>query len=360
MTHKTTTEELLHQELFKCGWIDGLDCQVLVKPHAISHILMLAECVGEVRELFHCLNYIVHGIVVNMNPYLHLSSQELEAMYQRFVDIKFGKDTALPLVLLNVVKPTQGYRFLIHVLLSMGKFNNEGELFAGSTMIKMFQNAQLVHNTLPVTEQDVQYIVRRFIMEQLLFVPGGTMAFDRYCVVAYEVLYAALIENFIVTTDVPSYLYTALVEEATNTTLHFHNQLRGNLAWALSHFPNVPSKEALDEATKKKPLDWSPEMVHLQDQSLDSFNEGCQVLQRTCSAIDAYTSATLIPPKSVIVCGGPGTGKTFQLCISAAYAMSKGLNVALTAAMSERSIALGGRHIHFLFCLPGENINNIH
>ena len=360
VTQKTTTEELLHQDLFKCGWVDGLDCQVLVKPQAIQNILMLSECVGKVRELFHCLNYIVHDVAVSMNYYLDLSTQDLEAMYHRFIDIKYGKDTPLPLALFNVAKPTQGNRFLIHVLLSMGKFNNEGELFAGTTMTKFFQNAQLLPINLPVTEEDVQHITRRFITEQLLFVPGGTMAFDRYCVAAYELLHATLLENSMATTDVPSYLYTTLVEGANDTTLQFHNDLRGSLAAALSHFPNVPSKEALDEASKNAPLDWMPTMIRLEDQSLDSFNEACRVLQRTCRAIDTYTSATVRPPKSVIVCGGPGTGKTFQLCVSAAYAMSRGLNVAITAAMSERSIALGGRHIHFLFCLPGENINNIH
>ena len=158
VTQKTTTEELLHQDLFKCGWVDGLDCQVLVKPQAIQDILMLSECVGEVRELFHCLNYIVHDVANSMNYYLDLSTQDLEAMYHRFIDIKYGKDTALPLALFNVAKPTQGNRFLIHVLLSMGKFNNEGELFAGTTMTKFFQNAQLLPTNLPVTEEDVRHI----------------------------------------------------------------------------------------------------------------------------------------------------------------------------------------------------------
>jgi len=40
--------------------------------------------------------------------------------------------------------------------------------------------------------------------------------------------------------------------------------------------------------------------------------------------------------------------------------MSCGLNVAITAAMAEHAISLGGKHIHHLFCIPGENVGNFH
>jgi hypothetical protein len=144
-------------------------------------------------------------------------------MHQRFVDNKYGNDTLLPYALFNVAKPTQASRFLIHVLLSMGKFNNEGDLFAGSTMTQFFRNAELVPRTRAVNESDVIHLARRFITEQLLYVPGGTMVFDKCCVAAYEVLHAALIDDSMATTDIPSYLYTTLVEEANKTALSFYN-----------------------------------------------------------------------------------------------------------------------------------------
>ena len=42
------------------------------------------------------------------------------------------------------------------------------------------------------------------------------------------------------------------------------------------------------------------------------------------------------------------------------YAISKGLNVCVTAAMSKRANVLGGIHFHKLFHLPCKNGLNVH
>ena len=362
ITGKSTTEELLNVNLFDCGWVDGLDCQVLVKPKAIPFLLQNLECSGETRDLFQCLNYIVYGVVANGNCYMDMASKDLDNLQRRFVDVHYGYDTMLPLPLYSVVRPTQGSRFLIFLLLSMGKFNNEGELFCGTSMNAFFSNAGLLPDRESVTEADIQLLTKRFILEQLLFVPGGTMAFDRMSVAAYNLIRSALLDNCLGSIEVPSYLYTSLVSEATQTALAFHNTMRKSLAKVLScNLPNIPGWMELDGATKGCPLNWVPTLEQIPGQSEVSYNESCEVFRRTCSAIDVYINAdSNKPARPLIICGGPGMGKTFQLQLAAAYGMAKGLSVAVTAAMSERAITLGGRHIHYLFCLPGDNTNNVH
>ena len=359
-THESTTDRLLHVSFHKCGWVDGLECQIVVKPQAIPCVINLPLCRGEIGDLFQCLNFIVHGIVVDANRYLDFSQPELEDMHERFVDRKCNKGDSLPLPLFNLVKPTQTNRFLIHLLLSMGRFNNEGELFHGNTMAQFFSNASLITSVENVSEADVLNLTKRFIMEQLLFVPGGTMMFDRFCLAAYEAIRAALLEDSTAACDVPSYLYTSLVEQANESALSFDEEMKDNLATTSSMLPNTPSKEEFKKASKQYPLDWHPNMIRMSDQSEESFLEGVHVCSLSCKAIEDYVKARLQTVKSLIICGGPGTGKTFQLCNGAAYSLSCGLKVTITAAMAERSITLGGRHIHYLFCIPGENINNIH
>jgi len=188
------------------------------------------------------------------------------------------------------------------------------------------------------------------------------MAFDRMSIAAYNLLRSALLENSMGTMDVPSYLYTTLVSEATKTALTFHDSMRGSLATVLSNsLPNVPTSNELFKATKRYPIAWDPKLAMLPDQTVSSYKECCDVFSRMRNAVDAYIRADVnMLPRSLIICGGPGVGKTFQLQMAAAYGLAKGLSVATTAAMSERAITLGGRHIHYLFCLPGDSPNNVH
>ena len=266
----------------------------------------------------------------------------------------------LPFPLFNMVKPTQTNRFFIHVLLSIGKFNNEGELFQGSCMKDFFFNAKLIPSRENVSEDDVLLLTKKLVMEQLLYVPGGTMMFDKCCLATYEALKDGLLYDSTASCDVPSFLYTSLVEQANESALQFYNDVRESLCTAVSYLPNVPDKESLVQADKEHPLEWIPTLKRLPDQSDLSVIECNIVCNRTREAIQSYMMVSLHTTKSIIICGGPGTGKTFQLCIACAYALSQGLNVVITAAMAERAISLGGRHIHYLFCIPGENITNIH
>ena len=48
----STQERFLHRNIYKCGWVDGFDCRVLVRPCAIRRVLSLPKCTGRIRRLF--------------------------------------------------------------------------------------------------------------------------------------------------------------------------------------------------------------------------------------------------------------------------------------------------------------------
>ncbi len=64
------------------------------------------------------------------------------AMKQKFL-CSFD-DTLLPVIWLSSIKPIHTNRFLIHVLLSLGDYNNEFELLEGGSLRNAFIKAKLL------------------------------------------------------------------------------------------------------------------------------------------------------------------------------------------------------------------------
>jgi len=115
------------------------------------------------------------------------------------------KDKYLPLPLLSSVKPSNASKFFVHLLLSMGTFDTEYELWNVSTVKEAFENATLLRRNATDFElaEDMKQICHRYISEQLLFFPAGTKQFDFYVCEAKK--------------GISSCLHAALQAETTNT-----------------------------------------------------------------------------------------------------------------------------------------------
>jgi len=359
-SHLTTSEIHLHHNLYLCAWLDGLEYRILVKPKGIVKILELPECTGETRRLFELLNYICYGVIPPTNHHMNHTMHDLQLLKKRFVDLDFGLNTHLPLPVYTLVKPKQATRFLIHILLSMGSFSNEGELFSGATPTKWFRNAKLLpgQNDDPVTEEDILNLTKKVILEQLLFMPNGTRSFDNACVSAYQAFRTAFLGDSdvnVINLQAPTYLHTQLEEEATPECEKFIKETRDSLTNVLCQLPGAPTKDLLMAATMEQPIqEYAHQSVRIEGQSLVSYTEATTVLHTCKNNIDKFCNQAQGSAKNLIITGGPGCGKTFQMQLAALYARTKGLNCAVTAFMSERAQALGGVHLHNLFCLPGQ------
>ena len=88
-------------------------------------------------------------------------------------------------------------------------------------------------------------------------------------------------------------------------------------------------------------------------QTQESHQEQLAAIKTIKKAIDRYceieNNDTYV--KCQIICGFPGSGKTFVELYMALYAISKGLRICMSSVMCKRSISLGGTHIHLLFGL---------
>jgi len=346
---------LLNKNFFKCGWVNGVEHHIKVRRAAISLILQHDFCPASMSILLYSL--------LHDNRSNFFSPSQFTLMKRLFLHVDVNDDSDLPIIVLPPLKPTQSSRFLIHLLLSLGTYSNEVELFNVSSIVESFRNAQLLSNDTPgnlPTIDDVYNITKRYIAEQLFFIPSGTKTFDRYAVAGFQSIRTALLESSILSFDMPSFLYTSLVNAADQRCIDFQQELRYNLIETLKSEPNAPDATLLHNATKISPLSWHPSLLQLPDQSDTSYQEHLYTSQKLQEAIDSYISGGSNSPSSVIIIGGPGTGKTFQMKQACLYALSQGLNVLTSSLMSERAIILGCRHLHYLFCVPGYEFSSIH
>ncbi|CAJ1966419.1 unnamed protein product [Cylindrotheca closterium] len=100
-----------------------------------------------------------------------------------------------------------------------------------------------------------------------------------------------------------------------------------------------------------------PEFAIHRVQSFASYTEQKKVLQSAKHTIDRYMRG--VSHKNVVICGGPGNGKTTvcqEICL---YAMSRGLKGIATSIVADRSKALGGMHIHLLCAIPISDRRNM-
>ena len=109
----------------------------------------------------------------------------------------------------------------------------------------------------------------------------------------------------------------------------------------------MPSISDLKNSTREAPLNWSPVLRRIENQSEDSCNEQCQALIVMTNR--AMMKKSGLNTKNVCLAGPPGSGKTFLTHVAALFAISQGLSVMTTAIAAEQALLSGGMHIHSLF-----------
>jgi predicted GIY-YIG superfamily endonuclease len=355
-------EEMIDYDVMKTAWVDGLNCRLRVRVRAIPEILKYIDEPGRrgrtqrgVCRLFLKLQECT--IPENEQGLRHHSTEGLEIQTLRNMFFELGDTSKLPVPVFSNIKPTTPHRFLIHVLLSMGEFQNELELWEEGTIQRAFLKARLISNN--DQEASVRALVKKYVMEQLLFMPGGTQMFDRLCIAAHSVLMSTLINDELPIDEMPSVLYTSLrqeTEEKVERDIANKRLLLAKVSIAavrpVTAIRNVPEAEELAVCSKQNPLSREIIFTRSERQGEESFQEQFACYNKCKLAIDTYATATPTFTKCRAITGGPGCGKTFVLNVLVLYAMSRGLSVTVTCLLAKRADFLGGIHVHSLFCIP--------
>jgi DNA replication protein DnaC len=375
---------LIHWNVAESAWVDGLGHQIFVRPKAIAQILEYLH--GMINDgKFYCgdhnmppnIGVTARDSMIRLFETLQQWSNDNEAdrhevhvndgLFQRYFGPCMKRNaprqlTELPIVWYDPIAPTQGHCFVIHLLLSMGSFDNEMNLFTHATMRQCFEYADLISKGIEDEEtlqEECSILLRKYVENQLLFQPCGTKQFDRYLVAALTVIKDVVIHNELPFREMPSFLYTrlsqAIEETATklseDTKKKITETVLDNLSKKGIHV-NITVNELLraDIANPASTINYS--MTQGGDQSEASFEEQSEIFELGKDRMLRYMSAQTRTTKGLIINGGPGTGKTTLMEVLIVYALSLGLHVVLSAVMAERSTELGGTHLSQLMCIP--------
>jgi hypothetical protein len=400
--------DILRQELNsnirKSRWVDSLGYDIQIREKAIPHVLKFLREMQSDRN-FYCKDHTIPPLLgtetrdefIALFEELQHSSEELSALddeTQEHKDKKLLHDTFIggcslnavdrskkdiPIVWYDSIPPTQGHRFIVHLLLSMGNFDNELNLFAHPDMRTCFEYAGLIPTrdaTITLTptptataaaedladrlivEIHCKSLLRLYIEKQLLFQPCGTKQFDRYVVAAWQTIRDAVLFDELSYREMPSCLYSQLVRGIDIATVKLEKKIRRDLAETIVESLEKKglkiglTADQLVNATIENPINFAYGMEEGDGQSRDSFQEQNNIINIGKERFTRYMESTTRTAKGLIINGGPGTGKTTLMELLIAHGYSLGLRCVLTAVMSERASQLGGIHISRLMSIP--------
>lgn len=375
-------------------WLDGYEKRVVIRRPAVKEIIerysekmltfhglpMNDPQRTDVFFLFHALLYVENKSCFSehhMTILASLAQFECDGIATRkkiqsfatdlepsiFIDQSYNEDH-VPLAIYSNIKPCNGSKFFIHILLSMGSFNTEYELWNVSDVRQSFIVAGLLSDSAnqdkELAKAELKDVAHRYVSEQLLYVPAGTRSFDFFLREAWKVLYSIYIDGHLPPYPIPTALHSALEKQMCEKISSEKNEMKVKMIDAIHKMiPNLPSKEDFLLASASKPMSSSRiRYTALLEQSKESIKEQSQAFDKITDTIDKYACSQVSDNNNWILHGSPGTGKTHLSMLLLAYALGQGLSVLSTALVADRADYLGGIHYHSLLKMTYSGANN--
>ncbi|KAF4651135.1 hypothetical protein FOZ61_010750, partial [Perkinsus olseni] len=335
----------ISEDLKASPWTDCLNRQWRVRKSAVKGIQLCAI------ESDDSLGYDVYRSILE-----HLDSVEVEReLYERFVDDS-ASGSKRCIVVTSLPRPSNVLGFLVHILLSRGRFTTELDLYAAGSMTEAFRIAGLIPRDRNVEPEDVDALLQAYVVDELVFNPvGGTKGFDNCLVVADKVLRGLLLEGCIAYEELPIAEEEELIIDGMADAREVHEAGRERIIQCMTGELGdaVPTAEQLRGATLSNPLTWKPKLRATAEQTAASRVEQQEILDNIIERCNCWLRGGHTP--LILIEGMPGCGKSHLAKFLAVYMLSRGMSLIMTALASERAMSLGGCHIHHEFGLPVSN-----
>ena len=152
---------------------------------------------------------------------------------------------------------------MIHFLLSNAKFETELELFDVATLKDAFVKGEIVPDKQTFEEQDVNEILKKYVLERLRYFPGGTRSFDSNLLAAKSAFKIMLIENYIYNEGLPITTMDTLTEalEDRAKTMLRQSQVNNIKSLTQKNLLKFPFSADFETVTKETPSIWSAELI---------------------------------------------------------------------------------------------------
>ena len=344
---ETASVRFLKNDVRESTWVDGENYAIRLRPSAVSEF---SAFVQESLAANPTDSRLLDAFVI-ISEVLTISSHPGRSL---FVSSDPNLSNTPAEVVFSKVYPRNPANFLIHFLLSNAAFETEFELFDVPTLKDAYVKGRVVPDKQVYDENDVNELLKKYVLEQLRYLPGGTRSFDNNLLAAKSAFKGMLIDNDIYNEGLPITKMDTLTEALEDKAKKMLRQSQLNIIKSLTqkNLPNFPNSSVFENVSKETPSDWSGELVPNNFQTEESREEQTIILEQLKELICENLFSDHKFRKHQLILGPPGTGKTYVLTMALGYALTKGLFCLVTSLASRRSMHFGGEHIHKLFCLP--------
>ena len=338
-------EVFLKRNLRRSCWVDALGYLVKLRPGSVDAFVNFCRTNGSDGR---------DGIL-KREMRIHIVPLLVTKKASQFVAHWKQLSEEDAVVVFSNILPNNPTKFLLHVLLTNGEFDTELDILNVQSFKEAFTKAKIIPSC-NINAKTVQNLTRNYLLEQLRFVPGSSKLIDKYLLMAHSVLSEALLVNSLYfAAALPPVLDRSVIEEYEETlAVQISMEKCKMVAFLHTCQKQLPTEQAMLDATITVPLPWKPVIHKSPDQCRNSYTEQKRVLDKLLSSIDIYKEGLCTFIRHQIVFGPPGSGKTFVVLKSLAYALCQGLNCVVTSLAAERSAALAGRHLNALIPFPVE------
>ena len=171
--------------------------------------------------------------------------------------------THLPVPVFSYLKPTMGVHFILHILLSMGKFDTEIDMLLQPSLRMSFRYASLIEDSddLDDLQSYSDTLLQKFIKEQIKFYPTARRVIDEWIIAAGEPFDSVIVKNSIPISQIPPVQFTSIFSSMDDAVVQFKRKPKSKIIDAAfkelggaTQRCSVPDKEILLSTTKSTPL----------------------------------------------------------------------------------------------------------
>jgi hypothetical protein len=189
--------------------------------------------------------------------------------------------------------------------------------------------------------EDIDNLTRRYICEQLVFLPGGTRQFDTHVVAAHQTLRAIFLHNMLPINHLPSALYTKIRDTVSDKAKkHVQNMKENQIKTMLTdlraeNIGNLPNESSPEVANIHACRSWDYTNYDNTNpnQPVKSKEEQKDALNMVSKQLDNYQSTSSFMKKNIVIECGPGVGKTTVLKMIAIMVLCKQLSTCMSATL---------------------------
>ena len=173
---------LLHQDLKKSAWVDGYSRKVLLRQKALPEVMQWLESTIKNDDDFHedTGKKDVYDLFNDIET--SLQNDQEDTTFLDFIQshLLHKEKEKLPIPVYSYVRPSMSHHFILHVLLSLGRFKTEIDLMNHPSLQDAFRYAKLIG-----TNEDEESLTRysdnifvRWIEEQLIYYSNSRQVID--------------------------------------------------------------------------------------------------------------------------------------------------------------------------------------